>query len=480
MTESTKMRYSEKITNKKMILFTLSGPIGGLLFGMWGNIQFFAASVLLIPQAVITVIYLIYSIVDSINDPLLGYLSDRSKRFTAKFGKRFPWIMIGAIISPILLILCFIQVAQINVDESGQVLNPEAVLIASIWLCVIMVIYETFRTLHEINHTSLFPDLFREENQRRKVSGVGGIVGGITSILSAILIPLFIASLGGATSLTAYLFTTIIIIIIVYLLIFPYNLGVRETDKMKAFRVELDDSGKGTSPVKEVVIRIFRDKNWMAIVITNFCWAIAGACMLYGLNFFILHNLGLGIESTILPGLFHIIVSIISAPIWITVAKKIGVKKTYLVSLILNVIGFLAFYFVTDIIGVIIVLAYVGVPTSANYGVIIFLAKAEGIDNAAVNSGKREEGSYNGILRVFSAFSYASQTLIFALVAGITGYNPVLEANQTPFAKWGLNLQMSLIPMVIILIGTIIFALMYKIRKEDAVANKEKLKELGL
>jgi len=112
--------------------------------------------------------------------------------------------------------------------------------------------------------------------------------------------------------------------------------------------------------------------------------------------------------------------------------------------------------------------------------VIFVLLFAEGIDNATVNSGKREEGSYNGILRVFSAFSYFFQALIFAIVATITGYNPALGTNNSEFAKFGLKLQMSIIPMIIILIGTILFIFMYKITKEDAIKNKEKLIEMDL
>jgi len=50
-----------------------------LLFGVWGNVQLYAVTVLLIPLYLIPIMYLIYSIVDSINDPLLGYYTDRSK-----------------------------------------------------------------------------------------------------------------------------------------------------------------------------------------------------------------------------------------------------------------------------------------------------------------------------------------------------------------------------------------------------------------
>jgi GPH family glycoside/pentoside/hexuronide:cation symporter len=467
ITEPIKNKERKGISTKKMVFFSIQPVISGFLFALWGQIQFFAVNLLLVSQVYIIFIYLLYSLVDAFNDPILGFITDRSKRFTLKYGKRFPWIMIGVIGAPIILILSFIQVST-------------SLMVIILWLILTMVIYESFMTLYEISHTSLFPDLFRGMGDRGKVTRIAGIIGPVTAILTAISIPLFIAILGGENSLTAYLGTGIIVIIIVYILVIPYNFGVREPDEMKKFRAELDETGKASSPIKDIVRRALTDKNWMAVTIAFFCWAVAGACMMTGLNFFVMHNLGLGIGDTALPSLTVSIVAIIFVPIWIQIAKKIGIKKTYTLSLILNTITFLVFFFVSDYIGLVIVYTYAGIGYSANYGAIFNLASAEAIDNAVVNSGKREEASYTGILRVFSAFSYVLQTIIFAIVSGVTGYDAALGPNQTDYAKLGLNLQMSLIPMVIILIGTITFMLLYKISKEDAEANKKKLEEMGL
>ncbi|MFX1294813.1 MAG: MFS transporter, partial [Promethearchaeota archaeon] len=86
--------------------WAMGGPVTLLMVGMWGRIQYFSARILLIPQSIIFIIYLIYSTVDAVNDPLIGYFADRSTRFTEKYGKRFPWIIIGHLTQPIFLILC--------------------------------------------------------------------------------------------------------------------------------------------------------------------------------------------------------------------------------------------------------------------------------------------------------------------------------------------------------------------------------------
>ena len=134
--------------------WSLGGPVGLLMVGMWGRIQYFSAHILLIPQITIFVIYLIYSLVDAFNDPLIGYFADRSTKLTEKFGKRFPWIIIGHLTQPIFLILCFIPIASVVNDPSNLTLSI-------VWLTLMMCIYETLATISEVNRTALFPDLFR-------------------------------------------------------------------------------------------------------------------------------------------------------------------------------------------------------------------------------------------------------------------------------------------------------------------------------
>ena len=117
---------------------------------------------------------------------------------------------------------------------------------------------------------------------------------------------------------------------------------------------------------------------------------------------------------------------------------------------------------------------------SACWGIIFNLVQAEGIDNAAAKSGKRDEGTYIGILRVFSAFSYFFQTLIFAIVWGYFGYEPARGPNQTSEAIFGLKFAMSVVPFIITMIGIAIFIILYQIDREVAISNKKKLLELGI
>jgi len=180
-----------------------------------------------------------------------------------------------------------------------------------------------------------------------------------------------------------------------------------------------------------------------------------------------------------MPLLLASLIAIISTPIWIKISKKIGASKTYLIGLLIACPPYLLFFFINNLTGGIIAFAMGGLGYGAN-NTLFGVVSAQAIDNASIKSGVREEASYQGIFLVFSAFSRFFQTLIFTIVAIATGYVASRGANQTSLAKWGLNLQMSLLPLIIIIVGMIVYALLYDISDEQARLNREKLIEMGL
>ena len=81
---------------------------------------------------------IIFAVWNAINDPLAGYLTDRPFRFTKKWGRRFPWVMIGGILWVISYILIF---TPPSVDpKSGA-------LIIFAWLIFATCLFDTFASI---------------------------------------------------------------------------------------------------------------------------------------------------------------------------------------------------------------------------------------------------------------------------------------------------------------------------------------------
>lgn len=453
--------------------WAMGGPVGLLMVGMWGRLQYFSAHILLIPQVTIFIIYLIYSIVDAFNDPIIGYFADRSTRFTERFGKRFPWIITGHLTQPIFLTLSFIPIAFIINEPSNLPLSI-------VWLTLTMCIYETLATISEVSRTALFPDLFRSRSERTKSIRASQVITFIYQVLIvSLLMPIILGFLGGKDVAFAYLGTAIISAILSYIMLIPYAYGAYENKEIKAFRVQLDQKHKSSSSPKETLFRIFSDRNWMAYVIMFTFYSIGGICFLNGLPFFLLDGLGYEVDSwaAIFPRIIVLVMSFIGSLVFIPIIKKLGTKKSAIIGLSIFALFFLMLFLLPiSLLNILCIFGGFGYGGAIVSGIYI---GAEAIDKAVIKSGKREEGSFSGVLRIFTAFSYALQTLIFAVVSSFTGF---MSGDPSTYAAGyiGLLIQISIIPFFIVIIGVIAFTFLYTIKKEEALQNSEELKQIGL
>jgi len=143
----------------------------------------------------------IYALWDAVNDPLLGYLSDHPFGFTKKWGRRFPWIIIGYIPMLISFVLIFTP-PNVNAQEQPWIIFG--------WLVFTLCLFDTCETIFTMNYDSLYPDKFRTNEERRKVSEIA-IYIGIIGVVFANLIPPIIIIFGnlGTYALMAWICVSI-------------------------------------------------------------------------------------------------------------------------------------------------------------------------------------------------------------------------------------------------------------------------------
>jgi len=466
MSSEEELTKYEPFSNKRMIAYSLNTVILGMMWSIRNWIQLYAAKALGIPILYVLMIFGIYVIWDAVNDPLTGNLLDRSSKFTSKHGKRFPFIVIGIIGACLCLSMLYIPIT----------FDP---LLAALWILFIIILYDAFQTLYELSVHSLTVDMFRDQKQRVKLSTFSHILAGIGSILLWTIIPTILGIYGGETNPSAYLFMALVIVFAILIMSIPHIWSVREPEEMKELRTRLSKEGKSSSPPKEVIIRAFKDRNWMGFIIAYVTWIVEIGCVTVGLAFYLVDGLGLPISMVGLPVVAFIVVGFAVVPIWMKIAKKLGLRKTYFYALILTSISTASFILGTNYT-LLIILAAIGGIGHGGQGVILQALYSEAIDNATLKSGIREESSYVGIMRFFSATAIFWQVLIFAIVGTTTGYDPQLGTDNSDFAKFGLILQMSLIPATIMIISSLIFLKLYTITKEISIDNKTKLIEMDL
>ena len=469
--EETETKY-EPFSNKRMMAFVLGGVIIQSMIEMRSYVQLYMTWGLGLSIAFVVLVFGIYVIWDAVNDPLTGYLLDKSKKFTSKHGKRYPFIVIGLIGGIAMLLCMYLPIST----------NP---IIAVIWILCFLIAWDQFQTLAELSLQGLVTDRLRDTPQRAKYGSYYVLINGIFGVIKGISIPIALGMFGGVRTPIAYLFTTIFVLVMLVVLLIPFLIAAREPQEMVELRTQLDQEDKSSSAsFIEALKKAFRDKNWVTVVFSYLTFAVAYFCISIGGALWIVDGLGLPIETMALFAIASLSLAFISIPFWIKVTKKLGARKTYMLGftwiiVLAPVYLFLAWSLIPALIlSAIIAIGWAGVDISfpAVY--------SEAIDDATVRTGYREEASYLGVLRFFSATAIFWWSVIFLVVSTITGYDPSIEytpANPpTLIQRIGLNMQISIIPAVILLIAILIFSKVNKITKEVAMANKKKLIEMGL
>ncbi|MFX1480015.1 MAG: MFS transporter, partial [Promethearchaeota archaeon] len=141
----------------------------------------FYYTVVQINITLITIGFIIWAIWNSFNDPILGFLSDRTH---TKFGRRLPYIMIAII--PLGLVLFFLFTPSLFIGATDAIGN-------FIYFLVIIIVFELFYTMFSLNATSLFPETFISKDERTKANNVRQVFLILGLIVAFVLPALFIS-----------------------------------------------------------------------------------------------------------------------------------------------------------------------------------------------------------------------------------------------------------------------------------------------
>jgi GPH family glycoside/pentoside/hexuronide:cation symporter len=453
-------RYPKRILTS----FQLGNLVGLMMSQMYSQqMPYYYQSFIGLDITLYLIASIIFMVFNMFNDPLLGYYSDRSTRFTSRWGKRFPFIIIGAIPYAFMVIILFSSPTIAQVGHLGVFL----------WYLFFQCLTDTFFSLYDINRVALFPDKFRDEKDR-KIGGTITTILETLGILLGIFIPvLIIGEFGQEIGYQIQAIIVSILSLIFFLLMIP---GVREDSEMKQRRTRLDIIPE---PFFKGFAGTLKDKNYIGYIALYVGYTTTMGIVMASIPFFVEDVLQLPkLGEFILVA--YVIAVICAAPIWYKFSYKIGIKKVALIgAFLLGCMGLPLLFVPVGPSGLplmIIILIIAGMVDGAIISMTMPLFSSV-IDDAAIRSGKRKEGIYQGTYIFISRIGIAVNALVFWIIRTFTGYH---SGSTDPSELLGLRLQMSVFPMIIIFTGIIIFLRFYKLTEEQMRANTLKLKELNL
>lgn len=420
----------------------------------------FYYSVIGINVVLITIGFIIWSIWNSLNDPILGYLSDRTH---TKWGRRIPYIMIALIPLALLMFLLFTPPKSIGI--TNEIYN-------FVYFFIIIIIFELFYTMYSLNLTSMFPETFISKAERTKGNNIRQVFTIFGLVIAFILPSLFISDYSDPQYLQQYqTFGFVIMIIVIIFGIIFLKFGPKEKPEFK-------DDYKNAPSFNSSIKICLKSKSFMWYIPAEIAnWFVYGMLPtivpLYGK--FVLH-----IEDTLLIslllGLTFISAAIFITILWKPVVQRIGNRKAWLISMSIWILTLLPIMFIDSFIIGMIVFFLIGIGLSGSL-YIIDLVVSDIIDEDETNTGMRREASYYGVNALFLRLTTVLVFLAISSVFTSVGWAVFEPENITPEIIFGLRSLMFIFPAIALGIG-IISIYMYPLDGEKLSQLKSELQKI--
>lgn len=411
--------------------------------------------------------YIIFAVWNAVNDPLVGYITNRPFKFTKKWGRRFPWTMIGGVPWVATYILVF---TPPNVDP----VSGAWILFG--WLVFSTCLFDTFNSIWWVNFYALFPDKFRSPKERRTATGIVTPIGVIGIALGGIVPPLLITY--GVPS--SFIIQAGVVSLIAFIMLMLGIPGWRDDPgSVERYLEKYDEENQEEESFFKSMIGTFHQKSFVLLLIIYLTWQVLTFCVQASVPYLIRFVLKMQASAQLFLQISFLIGALLSIPIWIKLANKLNNnKKVYLIASVILIIFSIPLSFFAEyyILMVIFILWGVGL---GGFWALNRIILSDAIDEAVVNTGKREEGIYSGIFMFFNRVAIIVQVIIFAMVHTMTGFVEGADT-QSPQAQWGIQLHLGIIPAIILIIGTLLFWKFYDLTPDRIKEIQSKLKQIGL
>jgi GPH family glycoside/pentoside/hexuronide:cation symporter len=362
---------------------------------------------------------LIYAFIDAIDNPVYGFLSDRTR---SRWGRRRPWLAIG---TPV-LILCFIAFYNLPAFLAGDSVFAYCMLF--------YILTGTLDSVINANYGALFPELFPNDAVRAKTNALRQAFMLVAMIISIALTPMVTDKLG--YGLTSILYGILGGVVILYM-----TFTCREKDP------EPDEAKPGLwKAIRDLVTN---GKFWVAGFVNAF-YSAAMSLVMASVAFYVEYGLGLSSgQSTFL--LAAVLISAIACvAVWAALVRKFGLVPVWRAALAVLTLTFVPLYFANSLITAILGAALVGFGFA---GVIttMDLIGAKIMDEDTQKYHLRREGIISNALgfmnRLNGLFTAAAYFLVSKIYLFESGDNP------GPHPDAAARFLMTIVPPVLMVIS---------------------------
>jgi glycoside/pentoside/hexuronide:cation symporter, GPH family len=419
---------------------------GDIGFSMTGTIiaayfPIFLTDVIMIAPAIAAIGLFIGKSWDYINDPLIGYFSDRTR---TRWGRRRPFLLFGAL--PYGLAFAFLW--------WKPPLETQTALVA--FYTFMFVLYDAAGTLVGMPYFALTPELTEDYDERTELTGYRmffSILGGLVSFVFPMMIIGAMSPENAGNVFRMGLIFGAASFIPLYFVFFgtkekPY---FKELERPKLL-ASLKSALKNRAFVFSAVIYLF---TWTSMHIIE-------ANLLFYIKYVVQRE---GMTEIIMGTIF--VTAILSLPLWNWASKKFNKRLAYIYGIAFWAVVQILLITVTASSSLVYLLALcflAGIGVGAAH-VLPWAMIPDAVEVDELDTGIRHEGMFYSLVTLMSKTTNSIAVPLALAVLDFSGYIPN-AAVQPASTLTGIRLVVGPIP-AILLVGGIIFAIFYPLSREE-------------
>ncbi|NCJ05555.1 MFS transporter [Synechococcales cyanobacterium C] len=389
---------------------------------------------------------------DAINDPMVGMLSDRTR---SRWGRRLPWMVLGAIPLGISFFLMW-------------VVPPLDKWALFSYYVVLALLFHIFYTVVNLPYAAMTPELTQDYDERTSLNSFRFAFSLGGALLSLILAQVIFAQLPGPEA-QQYLVLGGICAVLAVLPVFVCVWGVR--DRALAFETRRRaKTPTATMPFREQLRVAFRNRPFLYVIgIYLFSWLSVQLTAAI-IPFFIatwmnlpstaMAQVALTVQGTALIMLFP----------WSALSRRVGKKTVYYIGMILWIGVQAGLFFVQPdqvaLLYFLAVLAGFGVSTAY---LIPWSMIPDVVDLDELNTGERREGVFYSFMVLLQKIGLALGIFLVGQALGWAGYIESTAGQPAPVqpdsALLAIRLAIGPLPTLFLICG-LVLAYFYPITRE--------------
>lgn len=371
-----------------------------------------------------SLVLFIYTFVDAIDNPVYGFLSDRTR---TKWGRRRPWLLIGTPLLVLFFIL-FYNVPAFIESEKGMLF---------IYMLLMYILTGTLDSLVNANYGSLFVELFKKDADRAKTNGIRQICQLFAMAISIALTPMITEKIG-------YRLTSLIYGVVALAVMMFCFWGCREdTNYEELEKPKLFDSIKA----------LLTNPRFWIFGLAGAFYSAAFSLISQAIPFFVKYTLGLGGSMTTVMLGIVLGVAVIGIVIWSRVIGKVDIMKIWRTGFIIMATAFIPLFFVNSLAPTIAIAAVVGVGVAACLTTMDCIG-AKIVDDDFRKHGIKREGIINSLMGVMNRLNGLYTSLAFYVASEYFGFISGDEPGDNP--AMAARVLLCLFPAAAMIVASII------------------------